>query len=149
MTNLKTFPPQGQREGKSKVPLSEAEAAAYQHDSYLVHIREQSCQNCQSGERWSELFEVWAHPVHTRRTSAIQLRPTLVLRKGFPISYTSIPTVAVPVCSDCIEKFNPEEGSELIPALSHSAWRDTLRRKYTPEEKKPSGSRPEPTLDQL
>lgn len=147
MTTVKAFPaPQGQR--KVAPQLSEAEAAAYQHDSYLVQIREQSCQNCQSGERWSELFEVWAHPIHTRRTSAVQLRPTLTLRKGFPISYTSIPTVVVPVCSDCIEKFNPEEGASLIPALSHSAWRDTLRRKYTPEEKKPSG-RPEPTLDQL
>lgn len=129
--------------------LSEAEAAAYQHDSYLVQIREQSCQNCQACERWSELFEVWAHPIHTRRTSAIQLRPTLTLRKGFPISYTHIPSVTAPVCSDCIEKFNPEESGGVFPAVSHEAWRDTLRRKYTPEEKKAPSSRPEPTLDQL
>lgn len=128
--------------------LSEAEAAAYTHDSYLVQIREQSCANCASGERWSELFEVWAHPYHTRRTTAHQLRPTLVLRKGFAVSYTSIPTVVVPVCSECIERFNPEEGSPLIPAASHEAWKDTLRRKYTPEEK-PKTGRPEPTLDSL
>lgn len=134
----------------TKLPLpklSEAEAAAYHHDSYLMQIREQLCTACGCGEKWSELFEVWAHPYHTRHTRAVQLRSTTVIRLGFAVAYTALAKVEVPVCSECIETFKPQEGA-LLPAISHSAWLDTVRRKYTPEPVTKQG-RPEPTLDSL
>ena len=130
------------------VRLTEAEAAQFTHESYLIQIREQSCTHCGSGERWSEIFEVWTHPVQTRRTSAINLRPSLTLRKGMLVGYTTIPAVQVPVCSDCIATFNPEEGAALVPAVSRAAWQDTLMRKYAPEPK-PQAKLNVPTLDQL
>lgn len=128
--------------------LTESEADAFQHDSYLMQIREQSCNHCKSGEQWSELYEVWVHPHATHRTAAHVLRPTLTLRPGFAIAHLRLPTVIVPVCSDCIERFNPAEGS-ILPAASHAAWRETLQRKYAPAPTAAKASRPEPTLDQL
>lgn len=127
--------------------LTESEADSLMHDAYLVQIREQSCHHCQSGEQWSELFEVWTHPTKTHRTAAYVLRPTVTLRAGYDVSYTRLPTVVVPVCSDCIETYNPEHGS-VVPAASHEAWKATLLRKYAPVEAAPKG-RPETPLENL
>lgn len=128
--------------------LTETEAESLTHDSYLVQIREQFCHNCTSGERWSEIFEVWTSPAQMRRTSAYVLRPTLTLRAGYAVAYTTLPTVTVPLCSDCVATYNPESGS-VIPAASHEAWRETLKRKYEVPPTTERKGRPEPTLDQL
>lgn len=126
--------------------LSEGDAAQLIHDSYLAQIRNQGCLNCNCGEKWIELYEVWVHPTKTQHSALAVKRPTNRILEGFPLNYFEIPATTVPVCSECITTYKVGTGDP-IPAASREEWARTLVRKYAPEPSK--SSRPEPTLDQL
>lgn len=141
------FPTPAAKQQPVRHQLSEAEAAALVHDSYLAQIRSNLCTHCGCGERWIELYEVWVHPTSTRHTKLAVKRPTTKLLQGFDLVYFEVGQTNVPVCSECIVNYKVDEKAA-APAASREAWALTLARKYAPEPKQ-SGGRPEPSLDSL
>jgi hypothetical protein len=131
------------------IRLSESEVSELQLDSYVVHIHQQACLNCDCRERFSHLFEVWTHPTKTRTTGFRDLRLTSDQPRDLPIAVVELPERSIPLCSDCAETYD-RPGLPAIQPISRSDWEATLKRKYTPEPPAPRPqSRPTPTLDQL
>jgi hypothetical protein len=128
--------------------ITESEAKELLLDSYVMYIHTHTCTNCECGERFSELFEVWAHPTKTRTTALNVLRPATRLDHSLQLAYIELPERPIPVCSDCAPTYDIG-ASPPIPALSREEWAATLKRKYAP----PAASQPKkpapPTLDQL
>ena len=128
--------------------LTESTASEMLHDSYVLHCSKQLCLNCGCGEEYSTLFEVWVHPTKTARTGLTSQRlPGPTPLKDLPFAFIRLPTRSIPVCSECIETFEPA-GTKPIPLASREAWADTLRRKYAPEPAK-AAEKFTPTLESL
>lgn len=135
-----------------KPKLSESEASELLLDSYVMHIHNNRCKNCDCVERHSHLFEVWTHPTKTRLTALNVLKPVMGALQPLPIAYIDLPEREVPICSDCVELYTPPTGTPLLPAADPAAWRETLRKKYTPQpvaDSRQPETKKEPTLDQL
>ena len=114
--------------------LTETDSTELQLDSYVMHIHNTLCAHCDSGERYGEMFEVWTHPTKTRLSGYRQLKPQASgPLKDLPITYLSLPTRQVMVCSDCIDTYQSPSSREPIQAISAQAWAETLKRKYTPQ----------------
>lgn len=109
--------------------ISEAEAAALQLDSYVMHIKGQLCLHCSAGAEWSELYEVWTHPTKTRISALNVLKPTATLQGGLAIVYIRLPVTSVPICSECVEKLTVDDLPRAIPATTRSQWAETVRKK--------------------
>jgi hypothetical protein len=130
--------------------LTESDAALLIHDSYVMHRKTQLCESCGCGEQFSELFEVWIHPTKTRSTNLHVLRRAGAgALKDLEIAYISLPSISIPLCSECVETFVHPNRISTIGMASRAAWMDTLRRKYTPAEAAKPAAKPEPSLDQL
>lgn len=127
--------------------LTESEAANLQHDSYLAQIKSQICSNCQCGERWLELYEVWVSPLATARSKLTVRRPTTTLKAGLDLNYFEMAEVEVPVCSECIVNFKLDEAAA-IPVATREQWALTLQRKHTPAPIAKTG-KPETPLENL
>lgn len=129
--------------------ITESDAALLFHDSYVMHIKTHLCASCQCGERFSQMFEVWAHPTKTRANNLHVLRAvTGTQLKDLEIVYIELPATGIPLCSECVSTFVHPNRISTIGIASREAWAETLRRKYAPEPK-PASGRPEPSLDSL
>lgn len=133
--------------------VTESDAALLFHDSYVMHIKTHLCTSCQCGERFSQLFEVWAHPTKTRKTNLHVLRAVTSLQlKDLEIVYIELPQTTVPLCSECVNTFVHPNRVSTIGVASRAAWAETLRRKYAPAEpaEGPSNrAKHTPTLEDL
>lgn len=133
------------------IRLSETEVHELQLDSYIVHIHQQACTNCECGERFSHLFEVWTHPIKTRTTGFRDLRPAATPLKELPIAIMELPERQIPICSDCAETYD-RPGLPPIQPVDRAEWEATLKRKYAAPEPAPRATASRaaaPTLDQL
>jgi hypothetical protein len=129
--------------------LSETEAAALQHDSYVLQKRMNICRRCGGMETFTELYEVWCHPTRTGKTGLIQRRKCSEIKLGYPIASVMTPSTSLPVCMACVETYDPA-GAANFPPVSAGQWQETLKRKYAPqvdEAKKPG--KLTPSLDML
>jgi hypothetical protein len=133
--------------------LTESTVSEMLHDSYVLHCTRQLCLNCGCGEEYSALFEVWIHPTKTARTGVTSLKAvgSSPLVKDLPFAFIKLPERHIPVCSECIETFEPQGASAPIPQASREAWAETLRKKYTPEPTQTAtkSSTPEAKLEAL
>lgn len=128
--------------------ISEGEAKELILDSYVMYVHTHTCTNCECGERFSQLFEVWAHPTKTRTTGFRDLRPAGRIDRSLQISYIELARQSIPICSDCVAQYETTESER--PAVSREAWAATLKRKYTPPASPVKKSTPAvPTLDDL
>lgn len=138
----------------AKPNITESDAALLIHTSYVMHIKTQHCTSCACTERFNAMFEVWTHPTKTRTTGLNVLRAVLGLQlKDLEIAYIELPSVNIPLCSECVNTFVHPNRVSTIGIASRAAWAETLRRKYTPEPKAAEGpsSKPAhvPTLGEL
>lgn len=139
----------------NKMKITEADAVELKHDSYVMHIHQNSC-TCGSGERYGLVYEVWVHPTKTRLSGFKLLKPAGngPLRTDVPMAYMEMPRKRLVVCSDCVHEYKTHE-IQAQPAANPQAWAETLKRKYTPEPqaakttKSDAGGIPAPTADQL
>lgn len=129
--------------------LSESQAAALVHDSYLVQIHQNLCTNCACGEQFISLFEVWVHPTLTGQTKYAVKRPTTTIKPGLEIVYLGMPEVQMPICSECVTTYTVDS-AKAQPVATREAWAETLRRKYAaPEPERKAPARHIPTLGEL
>lgn len=110
--------------------LTETEAIELKLDSYMMQIHHTTCLRCKSGEQYSQLFEVWIHPIKTRHTGYRDLRPATQFLRDLPMSYIELPTRAIPICSDCVHTYQCSAAPIPANAASNAAWAETLKRKY-------------------
>lgn len=135
--------------------LTEAEAAELKLDSYLMHIHRTKCA-CGAHEHYHTLFEVWVHPSKTKTTGFRDLRPMIRDNmRDLPISYINMPFKLTTICSNCVKHHKSSGGFAAAEAANPVAWAETLRRKYTPEQKEVKIAKQStpgkyiPTLDEL
>lgn len=130
------------------LPITESVAEELILDSYVMHRHHQLCMNCECGEDFSLMYEVWVHPTKTRTTGYRQLkRIILPFKQDLDVRVIDLPQQKVPLCTECVERHTPH-GATVFPACSPEGWAETLRKKYTPEPKLAT-TKTEPTLDQL
>lgn len=132
------------------VQITESDAALLFHDSYVMHITTKHCVSCSCSERFSTMFEVWAHPTKTRTTNLHVLRAvTGTVLKDLEVIYLELPHVNVPLCSECVNTFVHPNRVSTIGVASRAAWAETLRRKYAEEPKVAKAEKHVPTLGDL
>ena len=136
--------------------ISESESRELRLDSYVTYIHHHQCANCGCVEMFSQIFEVWLHPVKTRITTFRDLRPLTGLSLQ-PLQMAQIPVPAkqVPICSHCIGAYKAQGQEAQI--ITSSQWEETLRRKYAPPppvevkvaKTSPATPKAVPRLDQI
>lgn len=134
--------------------LSETESASLVLNSYVMHITTQLCQHCSNGERFSQIFEVWTHPTHTRLSKFNKLLPLFGTKidQTLPLASIELPSKPIPFCSDCLPSAMLLFGHTGATFDSRAAWRDTLQRKAQQDhtaEQRTATAKPAPTLDML
>lgn len=135
-------------------PLTEGEANAFEHTSYVLVAKTHICTSCGSVQNFSDLHEVWTHPTKTALSNAKILKAAHELRSGFPIATVCSPTANIPICHECLNGAGSTEGPRDFPPLSYAAWSDTIQRKAQDlisdrREAAARTTRPAPTLDML
>lgn len=108
--------------------VTEGQAAQLVHDSYLVQLHQHICTNCQCGESYIQLFEVWVHPTLTGQTKYAVKRPTTTIKPGLDVVYLGMPEQEMPVCSECVAHYKVADAN-LAPVATREAWAETLARK--------------------
>jgi hypothetical protein len=131
--------------------ITEQESRELIHDSYVMYIHHQDCLNCNCAEEYSQMYEVWIHPIKTRTSGFRDLRflTSSSLQDHLPIAAVALTPRQIPYCSECIMTYKPRETGNTIPLVSRNEWAATLKRKYTPAAQPPKAARATPTLDQI
>lgn len=133
--------------------ISEGEAGQFEMSSYVLIARTHSCTNCNAIQNFSDLHEVWTHPTKTALSSAKIMKAARRVESGFDIATVVTPVIVVPVCHECVGTID-SSANRAFPAVSYSAWSDTLKRKalQLAEDRRAATAarvKPEPGLDLL
>lgn len=137
--------------------LSESEAGQFELSSYVLIARTHHCKHCFAVQNWSDLHEVWTHPTKTALTNAKILKAAAFVAPGYDIATVNTPIITVPICHECADKIDESHNANRVfPALSYSAWADTLQRKAkeaiiakSAAQAAARRSTPEPGLDSI
>lgn len=129
------------------------ESTAYVMDSYLMHVRDISCQHCGLVSTRSDLQEVWIYPLKTQHTAYRNLRPCTTMVQGFDLAIQNLEESFVPACWFCAEAIDQADLPKTYVVSSASAWAAALRAKAKQAQADKVVSlvakRQEPTVDML
>lgn len=119
-------------------PLTATEDRELLLDSYVLHVNTQVCVTCGSCERYSILFECWAHP--KKKLTRLSRVDGQALKR-LAVNHINQPQRSIPMCAKCVGKFDSTDRTPL-PPCTPEAWAETLRRKYA--EPAASQAKPQP-----
>lgn len=110
-------------------------ASDYRLDHLLIHHHVARCTRCNEVAHHDEVFECWILRSQHGASPTKRLLPARVLVPGFPVLLHNLPTVELPVCSQCLST---------VPAadprpITDDEWRQTLNRKHT---ERPTAAQP-------
>ena len=124
---------------------AEPPTADFELDSYLMHRKDTKCTRCGLSSTTSEVFEVQIH----RHRRIRRLVPAASIREGLPVGLATLQVRTQPACFVCFDTL-PQE-PEAARFATEDEWRQTLKRKYAPQEtpKVASPAKEGPSLEDL